>query len=77
MNWATRAFGGESAALARAVKHLRARRTGGADADEPTGLLTHHLTHDEAAWAFMDRFLTAITGHPAARLVDIRELCRP
>jgi hypothetical protein len=77
MNWATRAFGGEAAALARAVKHLRARQTGGADADEPTGLLTHHLAHDEAAWAFTDRFLTAIAGHPAARLVDIRELCRP
>lgn len=77
MNWVTRAFGGEAAALALAVKHLRARLTGNADADEPTGLLTHHLAHDDAAWAFTDRFLTVIAGHPAARLVDIRELSRP
>jgi hypothetical protein len=77
MNWVTRAFGGEAAALALAVRHLRARRTGATDADEPTGLLTHHLAHDEAAWAFTDRFLTAIADHPAARLVDIRDLSRP
>lgn len=76
MNWVTRAFGGEDAGLTLAVNHLRARRTGSVDANEPTGLLTHHLAHDEGAWSFAERFLAAVTGHPAARLVDIRELCR-
>lgn len=77
MNWTTRAFGGEEAALALAIGHLRARRAGAADADEPTGLLTHHLAHDEDAWAFADRFLATVRAHPAARIVDIRDLCRP
>jgi len=77
MDWATRGFGGDAAALGLAVKHLRARRAGTADADEPTGLLTHHLAHDEGAWAFTDRFLTALADHPAARLVDASGLCRP
>ena len=77
MNWVTRAFGGEDAALTLAINHLRARRTGSADAEEPTGLLTHHLAHDAAAWAFTDRFLVTVAAHPAARLVDIRELCQP
>jgi hypothetical protein len=77
MNWLTRAFAGDAAGLELAIKHLRARRVGTVDADEPTGLLTHHLAHDEDAWSFADRFLAAVAGHPAARLVDASELCRP
>jgi hypothetical protein len=77
MNWVTRTFGGEAAALGLAVKHLRARRAAAADPDEPTGLLTHHLAHDEDAWTFTERFLAAISGHPAARLVDAEDLCGP
>jgi hypothetical protein len=77
MNWVTRAFAGEAAALALALTHLRARRAGTVDADEPTGLLTHHLAHDEEAWVFTDRFLATVAGHPAARLIDLRTLCPP
>lgn len=29
----------------------------------PVGLLTHHLAHDEAAWAFLDRFTRWSEGH--------------
>ncbi len=76
MNWTTRAFGGSDVALGLAVAHLRARRIGDADPDEPTGLLTHHLAHDEAAWAFVDAFLAALRRHPAARLVDAAALFR-
>jgi hypothetical protein len=50
-----RGFVGEAEALAVAVRHLAARRGGSADADEPTGWLTHHAVHDEAAWRFLDR----------------------
>ncbi len=32
---------------------LADRRTGRTDRTEPYGLLTHHLVHDEAVWAFM------------------------
>ena len=31
------------------------------------GFLTHHLVHDEAAWAFCAALLSATAGHPACR----------
>lgn len=74
MDWATRAFVGTGPALALAVGHLRARRTGAVDPAEPTGLLTHHLAHDDAAWTFADAFLAAVRAHPAAALIDARKL---
>lgn len=68
----SRGFAGDARTLDLAVGHLRARRLGRADADEPTGLLTHHLVHDEAVWAFADRFLDLVAGHPAADIVSAR-----
>ena len=54
IDWrATRGFCGAEAALAAAARHLAARRTGEADAAEPTGWLTHHERHDSAAWNFL------------------------
>lgn len=76
MNWVTRGFGGAEAALRLAIGHLEARRTGTADPEEPTGLLTHHLAHDEAAWDFTDAFFAAVASHPAARIVDPKALFR-
>ncbi len=74
MNWTTRAFLGEAPALALAVDHLRRKREAQADAGEPTGLLTHHLAHDDAAWRFADRFLGTIASHPAARWASPRDI---
>jgi hypothetical protein len=48
-----RGFLGVPETLARLTGHLRARRTGTADAAEPTGLLTHHLVTDAAGWDFL------------------------
>ena len=62
-----RGFLGTEPALALAVDHLRARRSDRADADEPTGLLTHHLLHDSGAWEFVAAFIDATRRHPAAR----------
>jgi len=69
--WATnRRFIGEGVALDGLTGHLRARRLGEVDAEEPTGILTHHLVHDEATDAFLCR-LVAITGaHPATCWLD-------
>ena len=50
-----RGFVGEDAALRATVRHLQARRSGAADAGEPTGLLTHHACHDAEAWRFLER----------------------
>lgn len=68
-----RGFIGEAKALAQLVDHLAARRTGNADASEPTGLLTHHLVHDDAAWAFLEALFTATRRHPAARWWTARD----
>jgi len=55
------------AGLAEAIR----RRAGGiADADEPIGLLTHHLVHDEAVWAFCERLLTNLRNSSAVEPVS-------
>jgi hypothetical protein len=69
-----RGFIGEERALGMLVEHLRARRLGVVCADEPTGILTHHLVQDEATDAFLDR-LVAVTGaHAGTRWLDAREV---
>jgi len=69
-----RGFIGEEAALRGLIGHLRARRSKGVDAGEPTGILTHHLVQDEATDTFL-RKLAAITGgHRAARWLDATEV---
>lgn len=49
----SRGFLGVDETLAVLVGHLAARRQGRADADEPTGLLTHHLAIDPPGWQFL------------------------
>jgi hypothetical protein len=63
----SRGFIGTDTALDAAVEHLHARRTGGADRKEPTGLLTHHLAHDPPADTFVAAFLKHTRSHPAVR----------
>lgn len=77
MNWTTRRFAGDDDSLALVLDHLQRKRAGQADPDEPTGLLTHHLAHDEEAWRFTERFLAAIARHRAARWNDPRILFAP
>jgi hypothetical protein len=66
-----RAFIGAEAAFARVVAHLAARRENGCDADEPTGLLTHHLAFDDGAWDFVDELLARTRRHPAVAWLDV------
>ena len=63
----SRGFLGEDEALAQAVRHLAARRAGTADAAEPTGWLTHHACHDEAAWRFLSRLFEVTRHEPGVR----------
>lgn len=58
----TRGFAGDDAVLSAAIDHLCAKRTGSADPAEATGILTHHLVHDDACWRFVEKF-----GHFTAR----------
>ena len=69
-------FAGTDGVIAAAIRHLYARRSGAADPDEPTGLLTHHLVHDAACQEFLERFTAATCQHPAARWQDARDIFR-
>lgn len=69
----SRGFLGENSVLAQATNHLKARRLGACDANEPTGLLTHHLVHDDACWTFVETFLEHINTHQAARVISAAE----
>jgi hypothetical protein len=78
-----RKFLGEDEALDLLIGHLRARRRGGGGATaaaarrtepgEPSGLLTHHLVMDEAAWAFVARLFGVLADRPSARWVTADE----
>lgn len=49
----TRGFVGQDQCLQALVDHLRQKRLGHVDQNEPTGILTHHLVHDEDCWQFL------------------------
>lgn len=58
-------YAGDEKLAGELVAHLRARRLGLVDADEPSGLLTHHLEMTEDAWHGMVSLLSHLTNHPA------------
>jgi hypothetical protein len=66
----TRGFVGVGRVLDDIIAHLKARRTGAADAEEPTGLLTHHLVHDAASWSFLDTFFARVSQASAVAWLD-------
>jgi hypothetical protein len=67
-------FIGTAAALSGLIGHLRARRTGQAERDRATGILTHHLVMDRGATGFLDRLVATIGRHQAARWASAAEL---
>jgi hypothetical protein len=67
-------FIGESAALGSLIRHLQLRRLGTVCADEPTGILSHHLVQDEATDAFLHRLFMMTSAHSAARWLDATEV---
>jgi hypothetical protein len=42
--------------------------------DEPVGLLTHHLVHNESAWIFLERLFTVTAQTEACAWLPIRTL---
>ena len=76
--WAgSRGFIGEEAALSNLIAHLRARRLRLACADEPTGILTHHLIQDEPTDRFLHRLLDVTATHAAASWLEAGEIFVP
>jgi hypothetical protein len=66
-----RAFIGVEAAIDRLVVHLKSRREGTVDATEPTGILTHHLDLDAAAWQFLADLFAHTRDHGAVTWLDV------
>ena len=60
-------FIGTERAVTEAVEHLAARRSGTADGEEATGLMTHHLVQDDDTWRFIERFIAHTKAHPVAK----------
>jgi hypothetical protein len=71
VNWRhRRGFIGLYPAIAILIQHLAARRSGYRDIAEPTGILSHHLVHNEAVWRFLGDLLDFLRDHPAVNWVD-------
>ena len=66
-------FRGEAKFLGEMRRLLTLRRRAGRW-DEPIGLLTHHLAHDEAAWAFLRRFRAWTLAQPDLAWRSLPEL---
>ena len=60
-----RGFLGADNILSDTLDHLSARRAGGAEADEATGLMTHHADMNDAMFSFVAEFVNRTRGHPA------------
>ena len=63
--------------LAAAVEHLRGRRLGLHDPEEPTGLLTHHLVHNARCNDFIARFAEIVSTHRAATWLNAKVIFGP
>ncbi len=70
-----RRFRGEDRTIEQIRAHLEARRGGRADAQEATGILSHHLDHDDDCWRFLDTLLEHCNHHPGARWLEPEEAC--
>jgi hypothetical protein len=66
-------FRGKGRILTALAAEMRRRRRAGVW-EAPIGLLTHHLVHDAAAWAFLDEFMGWAAGRPELRWVALPEL---
>ena len=51
------------ALIHQAASAVERRLNGLADRDEPIGLLTHHLVHDEPIWSFCEALLERLALH--------------
>ncbi|NKB75698.1 MAG: hypothetical protein GKR96_01335 [Gammaproteobacteria bacterium] len=75
MSWKKgKRFIGETSVVEQLVTHLKSRREGACDSTEPTGLLTHHLVHDVAAWQFLNDLIALMDEHPAVKWMDAKSI---
>ncbi|PXF29636.1 hypothetical protein WH50_19685 [Pokkaliibacter plantistimulans] len=64
-------FAGEADTLTALITHLQQRRLGLVDAAEPTGIMTHHLVMDAAAWRFTRQLLKVLNDAGVGWIADL------
>ncbi|MEM7377472.1 MAG: hypothetical protein AAF460_08195 [Pseudomonadota bacterium] len=67
IDWQSRCFRGTDACVGALVKALSTHP------ERPIGIMTHHLDHDDACWAFLDELFFEIGAMSGARVVCTRE----
>jgi hypothetical protein len=67
-------FGPDEVYLSKLIDHLEGRRQERYDADEPTGVLTHHLVQDTRSFEFMAKLNATVLEHSAACWLDARDI---
>jgi hypothetical protein len=73
INWrGDRGFVGEKNVSQQLCHALQAART--ADTASPVGILSHHLDHDDACWAFLAKLFQFTQAHPAASWQNPQEV---
>ncbi len=70
VDWKKGGAASEGVILTTILWYLYARREGKIASDEATGILTHHLVHDEETWASITKLLAFLTRHPAVSWVS-------
>ncbi|MEH6627397.1 MAG: polysaccharide deacetylase family protein [Motiliproteus sp.] len=63
IDWKIRSFAGDQRVLSQLLTHLQGRREGLFDVTEATGLMTHHLAHDEQCWEFCQRLFEVMADY--------------
>jgi hypothetical protein len=58
----------------RTARAIRDRLDGTADPEEPIGLLTHHLIHDERLWRFCEALLEVLSRRRTVQFSPARVL---
>lgn len=74
MDWHGGRIGRTAAGILGELVALLAERRQAEAGDIELGLLLHHRDHDETAWSFLSGILSAVTAHPAVRMVDPSQL---
>ncbi len=62
-----RIFKGATRIAEEIAAHLSARRRSMVDSREPTGILSHHLVHDEGCWEFLEQLFARLRARENVR----------
>ena len=68
-----RGFKGIAHVVADIAAHLCARRSLKVDANEPSGILSHHQDHDENCWRFLDQLFSRTSRRENVRWLSALE----